>query len=159
MVSYRSIVFALGGALLLGACAAGKSASERQAEDAARSLAEDSETCAKVRNGRPTLSDQDCMRFALNYRQIGVQPGPTMLESPSRAFTNDLGACGKLMASTPGLTDRDCIERMLANRRAARAEQQRQVAARADTAGAFFRADALQNVRNPQQPVDLRPGR
>ena len=140
MASYRSIALVLGAALSLGACAAGKSASERQAEDAARSLAEDSEICTKVRNGRPTLSDQDCMRLAVSYRQIAAQPGPTMLESPSRAFTNDVGACVKLVAATPGLTDGDCLERMLASRRAARAEQQRQIAARQDAAGAFFGA-------------------
>ena len=59
----------------------------------------------------------------LESHEIAAQPGPTMLESPSRAFTNDVGACVKLMAATPGLTDGDCLERMLASRRAARAEQ------------------------------------
>jgi hypothetical protein len=110
-VSYKSIVFALAGAVSLSACAAGKSISERQAEDAARSLAEDTETCAKVRAGRATLSDEDCMRLALSYRQIAAQPGPVMLESPSRAFTNDLGACGGQMTSTPGLMERDVLRR------------------------------------------------
>jgi hypothetical protein len=139
-------VFALGLAIPLGACAASKSASERQAEDAARLLAEDSETCAKVRNGGPTLSNQDCVQFAVRYRQMAAEPGPTMLESPSRAFINDVGACAKLMASTPGLTDGNCLEKMLADRRAARAEQQRQIAARADAAGAFFGGQALQDA-------------